>query len=255
MKIDRHFFSKVGYTLIRHITKDPHVFATVQNGPIKSYKWCLRAGGNYYPIGTYEAETIARVLETLRAGDVFYDLGANAGYFSLAAAKKVGNTGLAYAFEPMPKNLEYLEKHIAINGVKNVEIIPVAVADKEGAVRFTTGNNLSANTYKQDSTNYETDSGFIDVPTDTLDHLVYGPQKLRVPNYIKIDVEGAELDVLNGARRLLQEQRPQLLLSTHDRYVDGIKEECFNVLKSVGYVDFEDVGRDMWDGLDEFVVR
>ncbi len=255
MKIDKHFFSKVGYAFTRRLSNDHHVLSTIKNGPIKGYKWCLRAGGNYYPIGTYEAETIGQALKELKTGDVFYDLGANAGYFSLAAAKKVGNTGIAYAFEPMPENIDFLEKHIEANSVPNIEIIPVAVADKEGSVRFTTGNNLSANTYKESSANYKPNSDFIDVPTDTLDNLVYGPKGLRKPSYIKIDVEGAEFDVLKGARKLLQEERPILLLSTHDRYVEGIKEECFDLLKSVGYTDFEDVGRDMWDGLDEFVVR
>src|ERR1017187_5729297 len=79
---------------------------------------------------------LAAALDT---GSIFYDVGANVGFYSLLGAACVGSGGRVIAFEPVPENLLILQKHIAMNQLTNVTVIPAAVSDRCGAGRFQAG--------------------------------------------------------------------------------------------------------------------
>ena len=135
----------------------------------------------------------------------------------------VGPKGKVIAFEPMPRNLGYLYRHLELNGVDNVTIMEGVVFDREGEVRIT-GNLDSAQ-------NRVDPEGEHPVRSFVLDHLVYR-EGFSPPDAIKVDVEGAEAAVLRGGARLLTERRPLIFLSTHNSQVHA---GCCRFLKDLGY--------------------
>jgi FkbM family methyltransferase len=234
MRLDKYFLNKVYYLLIRNFSKYTFRNVSIRNGFIKNYRWCINAGGNYYPIGIYEEETVSMILDNLNENDVFYDIGANTGYLSMIAAKKVGPLGKVYAFEPMDRNISFLNEHIHINLINNIFVFDMAVSDKRGIVRFSLDNNQSANTYVEESLKFKNVNNYKDVLTESLDSLFF-KNEITVPKLIKIDVEGAEYDVLKGAKEILQKFGPTLILSTHEKWVPGIDKKCVLLLESYGY--------------------
>lgn len=159
----------------------------------------------------------------LAPGQVVYDLGANVGFYTLLAAKRVGPTGWVHAFEPLPENVWFLQRHVLLNQLNNVSIHPCAVSNVGGKQRFAIGEDRSTGRLDE--------SGRLDVDGLTLDEFVF---KLRnpLPQVIKIDVEGAEARALVGAHRVLAAAKPTIFLATHGK---ASQEECWQLLRSLHY--------------------
>jgi len=165
----------------------------------------------------YEAATTDAVARLLSPGDVFVDVGANIGYFTVMAAARVGSQGRVYAFEPNPLPRRLLEISIAKNGLESrVTLRTCALSDTDGEdVEFFVGSDLSNSTisslapwegHLQSGTLSREQS--IRVPSRTFDSVA---DELAVAHIdvVKIDVEGAEMLVLNGMRRSLERCRPR----------------------------------------------
>jgi FkbM family methyltransferase len=171
--------------------------------------------GQDYILGLHEPEAIDSLRQSLKPGNCCVDVGANFGYYTISMARWVGPGGLVVAFEPFPKNFEVLEKNVRLNGLHNVRLEPFAVAFRNDSVPLTYESEepLSAtpsvNAYAVCGKREQ-----IRVPARSLDR--YMADLGRVPDLIKIDVEGAELGVLRGAREILESVRPILLLEVHD---------------------------------------
>jgi FkbM family methyltransferase len=150
--------------------------------------------------------TVQRALAALLVpGSVCFDVGANVGFYTILAARLVGPEGRVVAFEPHPENVKALERNVAANGLANVVVVPKAVSSRSGAARLTHGDRATARLH---------DGPGHDVRTIALDEFVDEHAAL-VPAVVKIDVEGHELDVLEGARRTLGSARPALLCEQH----------------------------------------
>ena len=173
-------------------------------------------------------------LRHLRENDIVYDLGAHQGYLALMASRMVGNRGRVYAFEPLPSNYNLLKTHIDINKVTNCVPIFGAVAEKQGVVSFSTSGEDVANTYITSSPLFSNSPASVEVPSFSLDALVESGT-IAPPKFIKVDVEGAELDVLKGAVSLLTNQSPTVYLETHNIHRPGVDQECKVFLTSLGY--------------------
>jgi len=151
----------------------------------------------------------------LSPGDVFYDVGANVGFFSLLATKRVGVDGTVYAIEPVAENAAAIRRNAALNGLKNLEVFEVAADEKSGAGElFVTswdgGSSLLADALSPSEPVQQRQVGVV-----TLDELIHS-ERLRPPTFVKIDVEGAELAVLRGMRNTLQDCRPTVLYEVDD---------------------------------------
>jgi predicted RNA methylase len=92
----------------------------ILQGPGRGIRWIVGAGTHGCWLGSYESEKQAVVAEALGPGMVFYDLGANAGFYTLLAARAVLPGGEVIAFEPLPENISYLRRHVERNGFRNV---------------------------------------------------------------------------------------------------------------------------------------
>lgn len=108
----------------------------VISGPNLGARWVVGAGHHSCWLGTYERDKLAMVCNAAKPGMVVFDVGAHAGYYTIALARRVGPSGRVVAFEADAKNVENLRRHIAINKIVNVTVIAAAVSDRSGVVRF-----------------------------------------------------------------------------------------------------------------------
>ncbi len=178
----------------------------VLQGPLKGMRWIVGSQTHGMWLGSYEVEKQLAVKARLRPGLVFYDVGANVGYYSLLAAKYVDNTGEVIAFEPFPKNIEYLSHHILLNRLTNIKIIPKALSDHSGKDKFFCGNEASSCHINPE--------GNIEVTVSTLDAILK-EESIRPPDIIKVDIEGSEIDFLKGAVNILKINSPLIFMAVH----------------------------------------
>lgn len=167
-----------------------------------------------YRTGVYESTVQKVLVEHLHSGHIFYEVGAHVGFFSLLAAGLVGESGEVVSFEPDPVNVVLIQEHFRRNLLTQARVVPMAVWSKTGSVRFTRGSELSSLNAGGvlESSPWGFDTDVIEVNAIALDDYVQGH---RAPSLVKIDVEGAELHVLNGARELLSHYKPFVLCEVH----------------------------------------
>ena len=175
-------------------------------------------------IGRYEPAIQAVLESTLRKDDVAFDVGSNLGYFTLVMARAVGSEGRIVACEPDPEMFSALNRNVARNGHDSghVAALPTAVGATKGKVRFARGWRATRGRIVQDG-------GDLEVEVTTLDELA---DRFGHPRLVKIDVEGAELDVLRGATEVLKEGKPRLLVEIHS---PDLERACGDLLDDLGY--------------------
>jgi FkbM family methyltransferase len=229
---------KIFYFIIkinRYILK--RKFIPILAGSLKGYLWST--GYNHdYLAGDYEDETTLREFcSWLKPGTILYDLGANVGYFAILANKYI-STGIIYSFEPIPYNTIIFKKHLELNKKKirynNIQLLEFAISDKEGEVSISHDRfAIEGNTYIKRSLTYINSTNTLQVKCYSIDGLL--EKGYKRPDVIKIDVEGAEYDVLRGAEKTLTTYRPNILLATHDCHLPGVQKLCVDFLKGLGY--------------------
>jgi FkbM family methyltransferase len=206
-------------------------------GPGKGLRFTAGPSNPAYSSGDNELPVQEAIAANLKPGDVFFDVGANVGFFSMIAARLVGPSGRVIAFEPVPSNVAVIRENARLNGFQHVQIVEQAVYRESGRSElaladYAGGAMLAAIGRPPD------DSGrTLQVATTSLDDAVFGAG-LPAPRLIKIDVEGAELDVLIGMERLLKEVRPIVLFEIDDEQQAALDEKmvkCREFLEQRGY--------------------
>jgi FkbM family methyltransferase len=195
----------------------------ILQGPLRGRRWIVDSGISRLWLGSYEPEKMTLAASLLNPGDVAFDIGANVGIYTLLFGAAVGPTGHVVAFEPWPRNLLYLRQHLALNDVANASVLGAAVCRKTGRVMLAGGEHPATVRVLSD--------GDIEVDSIRLDDFVEAT-KIE-PDLIKIDVEGSEVDVLNGASATLRKAVPLLLIATHS---PALKTACTELLEDHGYV-------------------
>lgn len=184
-----------------------------------------------FALGTYQSHVASALREHARTGMVVYDLGAHIGYFSMVMSRCVGPSGRVFAFEPDPTNMRALVRNLEARHARNVTVVSKAVSDRTGTVRFAAFEFSSVSHIANPRT--PADAVLLDVPSIALDDFVYGHGN-PPPTLIKIDVEGAEGRVLEGAVKLLREARPVIVVEVSARTASHVE----SVLGGVGYRPF-----------------
>lgn len=185
-------------------------------------RWGLGTGSRFVS-GTYEPFKTQAYLDSVKPGDVVFDVGAHVGYYVALASQQVRPTGQVIAFEPRPLNLRFLKRHIRWNGLTNVQVLEVAVASEPG--------NASFDTRTGTGTGRLSTGGDLLVQTVSLDDLRRRGD-LPAPDLLKVDVEGGELGVLNGAVETIRDSKPIILVATHDATIHA---EVTAFLDRLGY--------------------
>lgn len=200
----------------------------IRRGPVHGLKWIVGSATHGCWLGTYEIEKQEALQRFVRPGLTVYDIGAQAGFYTLFFARLVGGSGKVFAFEPCPYEARFLVDHVRINSLTNVKILQAAVAERTGLIGMSSDRGSCQNQICDD-----TDMALM-VPCVALDSL-----ELPLPDLIKIDVEGAESAVLAGAQRMLRETRPVVFVALHS---DEQRTNCAALLRQAGYAIYDLAG-------------
>jgi len=193
-------------------------------GPLRGAKWISGAAagagkGLSIILNLVEPKQLELAKRLAPACDICFDIGANVGLYSLLFARY---SKQVFAFEPFPRNISYLSKTLKLNGVGNVIIVPYAVHDSTKLMYFLEDKNFALGRLDN--------RGKLPCVAVSCDDFV-SAYKI-VPSLLKIDVEGSEMAVLNGAKNLLSKHRPIVLLSTHN---EKLRISCLEILKKMKY--------------------
>ena len=160
----------------------------------------------------YEPETFRFFRANVSPGNTVLDIGGHIGLFAVLAARQVGDDGKVFSFEPTPFTRSVMEEVVRLNGVEDVvEVRGEAVSSKSGeTVFFDTGDEISnANSL------VKSELSQTEIPITLISVDEFAAERALKVDCIKIDVEGAEMDVLTGAHRTLINDRPAIRLGLH----------------------------------------
>jgi FkbM family methyltransferase len=191
--------------------------------------------------GEWQSEIWEAISPVLSEGAVFLDVGAHIGYFSMKASARVGKTGHIVAFEPNPETLKLLRENVTANKTGNVTVEPIACTDREQTLTLWTSasfnTGMSSLARENADISYEEPPRPYTVRGRPIDDVVRELNLTKV-NAIKVDVEGAELEVLRGAMKTLKRFHPKLVVEVDSRQLANFKttpEDLVSVITGAGY--------------------
>jgi FkbM family methyltransferase len=192
----------------------------------------------------------------LKPGQVAVDVGCHKGAYTYWMQRCVGPRGSVYAFEPQPQQANYLRRVFDATRYHNVTLLPLALSDSVGrrslymptgsthdaTLEQGVGGNVSQTQFSASSPMLRTPRSTFTVEVTTLDE--FFAHQSRGPHFVKIDVEGHELMVIEGARQTLSRYHPTMIVECEARHrPDGDVRPVFELLESLGYV-----GSFFWNG-------
>ena len=167
------------------------------------------------------------VKNEIKPGDIVIDVGANIGYYTLIFAQLVGNTGKVIAFEPETKNFEILKKNIAINNLSNVILEKKIVSNAKGKTKLFLANSGIVGHHTNPTIH---NTNYIEVDSITLDDYLHENNLSEKINFLKIDVEGAEIKVLDGAKTILKNQDLKIFTEFNRKVIEKLDMDPKNFL-------------------------
>jgi FkbM family methyltransferase len=206
-----------------------------------------------FRLGTYELPVQKALAQYLQPGAVFYDIGANVGFFSIIAAKKIGNKGQVYAFEPVPENVTTIQRNVELNRFTNVTVVDKAVSSSSGQAELLLAHHIGGAVLATAAMPPDM-KGTMFVETVTIDNSLDSIH-LKPPTVVKIDVEGAEIDVLRGMMQTIQKFKPVIFYEVDDSdrsIFERKSQELAQFMASLDYriIDLENsyLGREWYVG-------
>lgn len=184
--------------------------------------------------GTHEEFESEIVKKIIKKGNIVIDIGAHMGYYTLLFARTVGENGHVYSFEPDPRNFDLLKKNVEINGYKNVTLIQKAVSNKTGRGKLYLGEYSGGNRI------FDThdDRKSIEIETIRLDD--YFENNSRKIDFLKMDAEGTEIDIIEGMNLLLQKsQNIRIMCEFYPTLIKKFGREPEEYLKSLNNQGFK----------------
>lgn len=226
------------HAMLCSINPEARYMFTLPDGTLFEYPLRDVIGRALFMGQGFESAELACLKTHLKPGGVMFDVGANAGLFTLTAARLVGPGGHVYAFEPDPRQIALLERNIRLNRLTNVTVVPQAVGHRTGPVPFLLSEDSALNSLRENSHPDQKVHQVITVEMTTLDAFIARENIGRV-DLVKIDVEGAEQWVLEGAHSLLQQEpAPRLIVEFCDATAAGFQssgEALFRHIETLGY--------------------
>lgn len=199
----------------------------ILQGPLRGMKWVVGSSINGCWLGSYELEKQRCLADLVKPGMVVYDIGAHVGFYTLFFAKLVGPGGFVYAFEPATQNLDFLSRHIKLNHLTNVRVQETAVGDHTGQAGFILHPDSSSMNRLAALTEAAAEES---VPLLALDDFIRNGNPR--PDFIKMDIEGAEFLALQGMQSLLAEKPPILSIAIHG---NEVFYQCQSLLHEMNY--------------------
>jgi FkbM family methyltransferase len=165
--------------------------------------------------------------QLINPGDVIYDLGAHVGYTTVLFAHHLEGTGEIHAFEILPSTAGFLQKTISANGFQNVTVHIVGLGKENAIYELPVGPTAMTSLLAQKQEGQKKERGKV-VRLD--DYRV--DQELPLPNLIKMDIERAEIDCLEGSQALIKECRPKMIIAFHSQ---PLLRQGYDLLTSLDY--------------------
>lgn len=207
-------FSQLQRHILKSFVAGREFIHQIDAGPARGLKFpvILPTDKNVWT-GTYELKFVTALAESIRPGDVCFDIGGWRGYCSGVMA--VRGAASVQVFEPLPENIERINRLIQVNPTLPIKLEPAAVGQQTGVAQFkvmseTSMGKLADSTFQEDASA----SDFREVKIHSLDDWVKDKGVCHV-DVMKIDVEGAEMLVLNGAQSLIETYHPRLFVEVH----------------------------------------
>ncbi len=227
------FNTKPLYSLLEKITLGKGLPKTVNGVKVKLPARYIR-----YFQHDYEAENFVFLKSACTPGAVVLDIGAHIGLFSSIAAKNLNNNTTIFAFEPTPNTIAVLQQTIRINKLQQV-VQPVrqAMGRQVGTTTFFISENEADNSNSLVSYKEDRKLAAVNVDINTIDNFV-SAKKLARLDFIKIDAEGAEYDVLQGGVEVFKQYRPAAILALHPEPIakkGDRMEDIYDLLVSLQY--------------------
>ena len=198
---------------------EPYILSRKTYGHAMDFLVVNRQGQNWYdkPDVLMDFELFNQFC-MIRPGDVVFDCGAHQGYYALILSKMVGERGKVYSFEPFPILTDVIECNMELNQANNVQLFKVGVSNTKAKIRGSLNEENVGVTREKDA---------IDISLDVLDNYAH-----LKPNFVKLDVEGAEVNALEGARKVLA-QVPNLYIEIHVQYLPHFKRRAMEIFDFV----------------------
>ncbi len=244
-------------TKLADISARSRLIKMVYRGPVRKFnrlikKWSLpeyvELEGNMFYIdrfdtldlnnGPYGSKLFRDLLiDNIREGDIALNIGANIGYYTVLMAKKAGESGKVYAFEPDHENFNILRKNIACNNCLNIEPVKKAVSDKDGKAK------LYLDEYNQgDHRIYDSGDNrkFIEIETISIDNFFKKNQKI---DFILLDAQGSEFSILKGMKNIINKNSNIKIITEfspyHLRKSGCSPEDYLNLIRKLGFNIFD----------------
>ncbi len=193
-----------------------------------------------YVFGDYELPTIRFLRSVLRPSAVCLDVGAQMGYLTLAMATAADRSTIVHSFEPEGNNAKRFRENIQLNGLTNVTLHQTAVSTVDGALKLYLSNDRNAGTHSTVYIESNVSTEFVEIPSVRLDTFA-NSQNLSSIDMIKIDVEGAEIDVINGAIGVLAHHKPIVITELSDHLQQARGQTCTEfkeLMQKYGYTPY-----------------
>lgn len=185
---------------------------------------------------TWEEMESTFIVNNLSQGDVFVDVGANIGYFSMLAAQQ--KAGKVFAIEPMPKSYGMLKMNIEHNMFTDViEPVNVAMGSREHTAKFTCSLGPK-NHMEYDVDDIHHDLPMIEIKVTTLDNFLADRKEVNRIDFVKVDIEGAEHSFLLGAEKTIQTFKPIVMMEIEEHRLtkyNATAENIFSFMNDLGY--------------------
>lgn len=232
-------FRTIAYAARRVIFANPYFIQNVQGS-----KMFLDSRDNglcrelFIHNGLREPECTRIFQSELREGMVVVDIGANIGYYLLMEALRVGSGGRVYGIEPAPRNFALLEKNVALNAhPAPVELVQLAIADKSGTAPLYMSAHWNRNSlHNMQGIQRSHMVGKVEVAVSTLDEFMQGK---RLPDMVRMDVEGFEIQILRGMKSILSGDHPmKLYIEVHPTLIAEAGESVEGMLTDLASYGF-----------------
>ncbi len=181
---------------------------------------------------THEPLVTNLLNKTLKPGMTCIDIGGNIGYYVLQECSIIGKNGRVIAFEPSPRNFNFLNENLKINNISNVESFNFAIGDMSGQKKFLLTEASNSSHIVDDSfEDYDT----ISVKMMTLDEFLIENNVEKI-DFLRMDIEGSEVEAYAGMKQTIKKFKPSILMEVHNSYLGTKKTiEFLTKLKQDGY--------------------
>jgi FkbM family methyltransferase len=195
----------------------------------------------------FEYKTLEHLTSIVKKGDIVFDIGANIGVYTVLLSQLVGSEGKVYAFEPDPITASFLIKNLELNGCSNVQVSQIALSDENNLVSLKKPVG-GGDAYNYISTNLDQVSKENLIKCMKIDDFIL-ENNIDVVNFIKIDVEGAELLTFKGAEKLLNKTNLKIILECYEPFSQRFDYKTHDLILFLNKFNFDFTNYDEYQWL------